>query len=87
MVRQDMIDRFGDAAYTDGYHVYTTVDSQLQTQANRALRDGIIAYDQRHGYRGPEAEHPDAGPDQLQSLLRGIPAMGGLHPAIVSEVG
>ena len=87
MVRQDMIDRFGNAAYTDGYHVYTTVDSQLQTQANRAVRDGLIAYDQRHGYRGPEAEHPDAGPDQLSLLLRGIPALGGLHPAIVSEVG
>ena len=87
MVRQDMIDRFGNAAYTDGYHVYTTVDSQLQTQANRAVRDGLIAYDQRHGYRGPEAEHPDAGPDQLSPLLRGIPALGGLHPAIVSEVG
>ena len=87
MVRQEMIDRFGNAAYTDGYHVYTTLDSQLQSQANRALRDGLIAYDQRHGYRGAEAEHPDASPDQWQQLLRGMPAMGGLHPAIVSEVG
>ena len=87
MARLEMIERFGTAAYTDGYHVYTTVDSQLQTQANRALREGLLAYDQRHGYRGPEAQHPDVDPEQWPQLLRGIPGMGGLRAAIVSDVG
>ncbi|MFA5678772.1 MAG: penicillin-binding protein 1A [Pseudomonas sp.] len=86
MARLDMIERFGTAAYTDGYHVYTTVDSQLQSQANRALRDGLIAYDQRHGYRGPEARHPEADPEQLTQLVRQSPSMGGLRAAVVVDV-
>jgi len=87
MARLEMLERFGPAAYTDGYHVYTTVDSHLQTLANQALRDGLIEYDQRHGYRGPEARHPDADPAQLANLLKPYRGMGGLRPAIVSEVG
>lgn len=87
MARLEMIERFGTAAYTDGYHVYTTVDSQLQTQANRALRDGLIAYDQRHGYRGPEARHPDADLQQLTQLVSRAPGLGGLRAAVVTEVG
>src|SRR5690606_28759844 len=87
MARLEMIERFGTSAYTDGYHVYTTVDSQLQTQANRALREGLLAYDQRHGYRGPEARHPDLADEQLVSAIRNLPSLGGLRPAIVSAVG
>src|SRR5690606_25213241 len=71
----------------DGYHVYTTVDSQLQTQANRALRDGLLAYDQRHGYRGPEARHPDPADEQLVSAIRNLPSLGGLRPAIAGAAG
>ena len=87
MARLEMIERFGTAAYIDGYHVYTTVDSQLQTQANRALREGLIAYDRRHGYRGPEARHPDASTEELAQLVRRSPGLGGLRAAIVTEVG
>lgn len=54
MVRQEMVDRYGeDAAYTSGYRVYTTVHSEHQLAAERALRDNLHAYDERHGYRGP----------------------------------
>src|SRR5690606_6175324 len=87
MARLEMLERFGPAAYTDGYHVYTTVDSHLQTLANQALRDGLIEYDQRHGYRGPEARHADATAEQLPGLLGSYRSMGGLRPAIVSQVG
>src|SRR5690554_375097 len=87
MARLEMIERFGPKAYTDGYHVYTTVDSQLQTQANQALRDGLMAYDQRHGYRGPEARHTDAEPARLAELLGSYRSMGGLRAAVVTEVG
>lgn len=86
MARLEMLERFGTAAYTDGYHVYTTVDSRLQTLANQALRDGLMAYDQRHGYRGPEARHADADPARLAELLGSYRSMGGLRPAIVSQV-
>lgn len=54
MVRAEMVERFGDEAYTAGYHVYTTVTGPLQQAANRALRDNLLAYEQRQGYRGVE---------------------------------
>ncbi|CEA03808.1 penicillin-binding protein 1A [Pseudomonas saudimassiliensis] len=87
MARLEMLERFGTNAYIDGYHVYTAVDSKLQTLANQSLRAGLMTYDQRHGYRGPEARHPEATPEQWQQVLRSQRSMGGLRPAIVSEVG
>ena len=54
MVRADMVERFGNEAYTGGYTIYTTIDSRLQRAANRAVRSALQAYDQRHGYHGPE---------------------------------
>ena len=57
MVRQEMVDRFGNAA-NDGYVVYTTVDSKMQQAAHDALLKGLRTYDWRHGWRGPERLHP-----------------------------
>lgn len=42
--------------YTAGYEIHTTIDSRLQKEAISALRKGLIAYDRRHGYRGPEGQ-------------------------------
>ncbi|KEQ18937.1 penicillin-binding protein 1A [Endozoicomonas numazuensis] len=53
MVRQEMVERFGPETYTEGFKVYTTVDSVLQTSANEAVANGLFAYTERHGYRGP----------------------------------
>jgi penicillin-binding protein 1A len=53
MVRAEMVRRFGSAATTAGLKVTTTIDSRLQGAANRAIRDTLMAYDERHGYRGP----------------------------------
>jgi penicillin-binding protein 1A len=86
MARLEMIERYGDAAYTDGFHIYTTVDSRLQTLANRSLRAGLMEYDQRHGYRGPQDRHPDATPDQWEKIVSGYAAIGGLVPALITEV-
>ncbi|PKM29372.1 MAG: peptidase [Gammaproteobacteria bacterium HGW-Gammaproteobacteria-11] len=86
MARLEMLERFGDAAYTSGLHVYTTVDSQLQSLANRALREGLMEYDRRHGYRGPEAHHPDSDLENVEALLRPYTTIGGLRPAIVLSV-
>lgn len=55
MARQMMFDRYKDAIYTQGFRVYTSIDSQQQTAAYQALRQGLFDYDQRHGYRGAEA--------------------------------
>ncbi len=54
MARQHAIDLFGNDAYTDGYSVVTTIRSDLQERAQKAVIDGILEYDQRHGYRGVE---------------------------------
>ncbi len=55
MARVEVIRRFGDIAYEAGLKVTTTVDSRLQRAANAAMRDALIAYDERHGYRGSVA--------------------------------
>ncbi|WP_445156730.1 penicillin-binding protein 1A [Halomonas sp. E14] len=54
MARQYAVERFGETAYTGGYRIHTTVDSQLQPYARQALARGLIDYDTRHGWRGPE---------------------------------
>ena len=57
MARQYAVDRFGESeAYTGGYNITTTLDSELQPMARRALARGLIDYDTRHGWRGPEEE-------------------------------
>ena len=53
MVRQEMVRRFGEEqAYTRGYKVFTTVLSKDQDEAQKAVRNNLIDYDMRHGYRG-----------------------------------
>ena len=89
MARKEAVDLFGDAAYTDGYQVITTVDSRLQDAARNALQHGLETYDGRHGYRGPEQRLDIellADNDQLVDLLKEIPVLGDLEPAVVTAV-
>lgn len=58
MVRRDMVERYGDDAYTVGYNVYTTIDSSRQVAANKALQAGLLKYDRDHGYRQPKPMAP-----------------------------
>ena len=90
MVRAYMVEHYGDDAYTAGYNVTTTLDGRLQRAANAAVRNALLAYDRRHGYRGAEShvELPvDASEDDYQELLSGSRAIGGLDAALVIEVG
>ena len=86
MARQEMVARFGEAAYTDGFSAYLTIDSQKQTAATEALRNGLEAYDRRHGYRGPLAQLPTdrLTPDQLQRELSNFSRLERLTPAVVT---
>ncbi|MDH2925049.1 penicillin-binding protein 1A [Nicoletella semolina] len=53
MVRQEMVKRYGEeVAYTKGFQVYATVLSSDQREAQIALRENLIDYDRRHGWRG-----------------------------------
>lgn len=67
MARQYAIERFGDTAYTGGYRIYTTLDSELQPFARQALGHGLIDYDTRHGWRGPEEQDISASLAEAQA--------------------
>jgi penicillin-binding protein 1A len=89
MARIEMEQRYGPKALTDGYEVYTPIDSRMQTAANHALVSGLENYDRNHGYRGRE-NHMNPAPDgsvtQWLELLGQTPAVAGQMPAIVTEV-
>lgn len=89
MVRLAVIERFGQQdAYNQGYHVYTTLDPKSQRDAVNALRNQLLAYDQRHGYRGAEVKlnlSDFKTHEALLSELSNYPSLGGLQPAIVLE--
>jgi len=84
IARKEIIEMVGEAAYTDGYRVYTTIKGELQTSAQTAVQKGLLDYDQRHGYRGPEAQISDK--EQWSPTLHKTPSFGKLVPAIVTEV-
>ena len=87
MVRAHMEQTYGDDAYTAGYKVYTTLDGRLQGVANAALRQALLEYDARHGFRGSErhvASGEEAEPPQ--DVLEDIAEVGGLVPAVVTSV-
>src|SRR4029077_20501201 len=89
MVRNDMQSKYGDAVYTAGYKVYTTLDSRLQGAATVALRTGLLEYDMRHGFRGATAKVDMSKlttPAQFEAQLEEFPIIGGLKPAIVQQV-
>ncbi|EIF29437.1 penicillin-binding protein, 1A family [Burkholderia sp. Ch1-1] len=70
MVRQMMYAQYREEAYTRGLNVVTTIDSADQDVAYRALRKGLMDYERRHGYRGPEAfiELPSDADDREQAI-------------------
>lgn len=89
MIRQSLYDNFGPEAYTKGYKVYTTVDGTLQSAANASVEKNLMAYDHRHGYRGPSA---NIGAKDSQSalirqkILAQYPVLNTLIPAVITEV-
>ena len=85
MVRQEAIERFGTATYTDGYSIYTTIDSKQQRAANDAIDRGLQAYDERHGYRGAE-RNLGSDPSHWTKVVKEINPIGHLYPAVVTEV-
>jgi penicillin-binding protein 1A len=54
IVRISMYQQYGESIYQSGYKVYTTIKKENQEAANRAVVEGIVNYEERHGYRGPE---------------------------------
>ncbi|WP_075171078.1 penicillin-binding protein 1A [Neptunomonas phycophila] len=88
MVRGELYEQYGEDLYTDGFTVHTTIDSQKQIFANRAVRDGLLSYVKRHGYRGPEKNHniTDLSNAEITQLLKDELMYTDLEPAIVVAI-
>src|SRR5471032_3059634 len=90
MVRQMMYTQYREEAYTLGLNVVTTIDSADQDAAYRAVRKGLMDYEHRHGYRGPEAyidlpTDPDDREQAIEDALVDHPDNGEIVAAVVTE--
>ncbi len=87
-VRRELVARYGDGKlYAGGLSVRTTLDPKLQRYARHALRDGLIAYDRRHGWRGPLAHIPlDANWQVRLNEMERPAALGAWRIAVVTKL-
>jgi penicillin-binding protein 1A len=91
MVRQELYAQYQGATYTQGFNVYTTLSKAEQNAAYDSVRRNVLAYDQRHGYRGPEGfvELPtnvNEQADAIEQILARHPSSDNLIAAVVTEV-
>ncbi len=82
---------FDGDAYTAGLRVYTTIDTRDQQAARDALRKGVIDYDGKHGYRGPEAyvklpADPAAAHAAIDAAVDEAGRINEFLPAVVTAV-
>ena len=90
LARQAVFAQFKEESYTKGINVYTTIQSRDQEAAYDSVRRNVVAYDQRHGYRGPEtyielpADEEERG-DAIDEVLGKRVVSDGLIPAVVLE--
>jgi penicillin-binding protein 1A len=84
MARSAMIKSQGESAYTGGFSVYTTLNSNIQTHARQALQRGLIAYSKRHGFTGTIGHINE--PETWPTLAKKIPSVSGFHKALIKEV-
>lgn len=78
LVRDDLVQRFGEEVYSSGWKVYTTAIANRQNAATESVQAGLLAYDRRHGWRGAEAHDKDLGAFRV---------VGNLAPAKIIAVG
>jgi penicillin-binding protein 1A len=85
-------EQFRDETYVAGLNVYTTVLAEDQRAANVAVRQGVIDYDRRYGFRGPEAQvelpaDPARRDEKIEEALLEAGEIDDFVPAVVTEVG
>ncbi|MDP1995905.1 MAG: transglycosylase domain-containing protein, partial [Gallionella sp.] len=86
MVRQAVYEKYQEDAYTQGLKVYTTIRQQDQLAAYQSVRMGVLEYDRRHGYRGPEGFvdlKNGSGEEYLEEALQEVTDNDDLKPAVV----
>jgi penicillin-binding protein 1A len=90
MVRQAIFEQYGDEAYTRGLNVTTTIRSSDQQSAYKALRSGLMEFERRQRYRGPEkfVELPMSASgldDAIDQALADFPDNGDVLSALVLD--
>jgi penicillin-binding protein 1A len=90
LARQVVFEQYKEESYTRGINVYTTILSADQDAAYESVRRNVIAYDQRHGYRGPEAyidlpADAEEREDAIDEALAKRVSSDGLIPAMVLD--
>jgi penicillin-binding protein 1A len=85
-------EQFRDETYVAGLNVHTTVLAEDQRAANVAVRQGVIDYDRRYGFRGPEAQvelpaDPARRDEKIEEALLEAGEIDDFVPAVVTEVG
>jgi penicillin-binding protein 1A len=90
MARAAIVEQYGESAYVSGLRVYTTVRRKDQEAADTGLRQGIVEYDHRHGYHGPEGyvNLPAAATDvdeAVEDALQDREVINELVPGVVVE--
>jgi penicillin-binding protein 1A len=87
MVRQMLFERYPEEVYSRGFRVYTTITRQDQEAAYAALRAGLLEYDRRHGYRGPEGyvDLKDKDEEGYEEALQDHPDSDSILAALVLE--
>lgn len=96
IVRESLYAQYQDDIYSSGLKVYTTIRKANQEAANAAVREGVLDYDARHGFRGPEknvnlaklqAESANADHNSvLDEALDNFEESNGFIPAIVTNL-
>ena len=92
LARQAVYAQFKEDSYTKGISVYTTILKADQDAAYESMRRNVLAYDQRHGYRGPETfidmpADPEQRDDAIDDALQKRPDSDGLIAAVVTGRG
>src|SRR4051812_28337461 len=90
MARAAIVEQYGEPAYVSGLRVYTTIRRKDQEAATHGLRVGVMEYDRRHGYRGPEGQASlpaDAAEvdEAVEEALQDREILADMVPAVVLE--
>ena len=93
MVRQELVEKFGEGIYDQGIEVITTIDSTYQKAATIALSKAILEYDQRHEFRKPQVTFTfnpnNSAEEELQNWhkqLQNIPKINCLIPGAITAI-
>ena len=89
-VRQMVYSQYGEETYTRGINVYTTVQAAEQMAAYRALRQGLMDFERRQVYRGPEKfiqlpNDPKLAEEAIDDALEDHPDNGDVMSAVVLQ--